>query len=144
LKDTHILHVLMADDDEDDCMFARDAFKESGILGLMCFVADGEELLRYLSDSAVLPEIILLDLNMPRKNGRQALQEIKSTPAFQNISVVILTTSKEENDVTFCRKNGANSFLSKPANFREWVEIMKSLAEKWPVTEDEIKYVVSA
>jgi CheY-like chemotaxis protein len=121
----------MADDDEDDCMFARDAFKKSGVPGLMDFVADGVELLEYLSGSAVLPTIILLDLNMPRKNGKQALKEIRSTPAFQNIPVVILTTSHGEKDVEFCQKHGARSFFTKPASFSEWVEIMKSLADKW-------------
>jgi CheY-like chemotaxis protein len=119
----------MADDDEDDCMFARKAFEESGIPGLMDFVADGVELLEYLSDSGVLPTIILLDLNMPRKNGKEALKEIKSTPALQNIPVVILTTSHWEDDVEFCRRHGACTFLTKPVSFREWVEIIKSLAE---------------
>jgi CheY-like chemotaxis protein len=135
LKVAQILKVLMADDDEDDCMFARDAFKESGSLGLMDFVADGVELIEYLLGSGVLPTIILLDLNMPRKNGKQALKEIKSSPAFQNIPVVILTTSRQENDVEFCRRHGASSFLTKPASFREWVDIIKSLADKWPVAE---------
>jgi CheY-like chemotaxis protein len=129
LKAAHSLQVLMADDDEDDCMFARNAFEESGVRGLMDFVADGVELLKYLSHSVVLPTIILLDLNMPRKNGKEALKEIKSTPAFQHITVVILTTSQWEDDVEFCRRHGASTFLTKPASFKEWVEIIKSLAE---------------
>jgi CheY-like chemotaxis protein len=130
LKAAHSLQVLMADDDEDDCMFARNAFEKSGVPGLMDFVADGVELMEYLSSSDVLPTIILLDLNMPRKNGLQALKEIKSTPAFQDIYVVILTTSREENDVEFCRKNGASSFFTKPESFKDWIEIMRSLDKK--------------
>jgi CheY-like chemotaxis protein len=139
LKTAHMLQVLMADDDEDDCMFARDAFEKSGILGVVDFVADGAELLEYLSGSDVLPALILLDLNMPRKNGQQALKEIKATPAFQNIPVVILTTSRQEKDVEFCRKHGASSFLTKPSSFSEWIEIMKSLAEELQTSKNERK-----
>jgi CheY-like chemotaxis protein len=126
--------ILMADDDDDDCTLARDAFSESGTRGRIHFVDDGIELLDYLSGSAALPTVILLDLNMPRKNGRQALNEIKSTPAFQNIPVVVLTTSREEDDFFYCREKGVNLFLTKPSRFSEWVEIMNSLADTWLVT----------
>jgi two-component system response regulator len=68
---------------------------------------------------------------MPRKDGRQALREIKSIPAFQSIPIVVLTTSREEKDLLFSREMGANSFITKPVRFGEWVEMMKSLAEKW-------------
>jgi two-component system, chemotaxis family, response regulator Rcp1 len=82
------------------------------------------------SETKRLPDLILLDLNMPRKNGRQALLEIKSDPAFQNIPVVILTTS-EKKVVDPITKAECNSFITKPSDFDEWVEIMKSLAERW-------------
>jgi len=125
--------VLMADDDEDDCLLARDAFQVSGIPGLIHFVGDGMELMNFLSGSSFLPSIILLDLNMPRKNGHQALKELKSTLAFQDIPIVILTTSQEEEDISYCREEGAVSFITKPSSFNEWVWIMKSLTDAWSV-----------
>ncbi len=131
--------VVMADDDDDDCMLAKDAFAESLAPGAIHCVEDGIELLDYLegieedgiNDRKDLPALILLDLNMPRKDGRQALKEIKSTPAFQGIPIVVLTTSREERDIIFSREMGANSFITKPATFDEWVDMMKSLVEKW-------------
>jgi CheY-like chemotaxis protein len=126
--------VLMADDDDDDCLLARDAFQVSGIPGLMHFVGDGMELMNFLSDASFLPTVILLDLNMPRKNGHQALKELKSTPAFQNIPIVILTTSQEDDDKSYCRNEGAVSFITKPSSFNEWVGIMKSLTDAWAGT----------
>jgi len=131
LEHNNIPLILMADDDNDDCMLARDAFQFSGARGTMDFVDDGIELIKYLSRSDILPALILLDLNMPRKNGRQALKEVKSIPAFQNIPVVVLTTSREENDFVYCRETGANLFITKPASFSEWIEIMRYIAETW-------------
>lgn len=128
--------ILMADDDEDDCMLARDAFEESKVHGAFCCVENGIELLEYLSRSGKhrretrsLPALILLDLNMPRKNGRQALAEIKSVPAFQNIPIVVLTTSRQEKDVTCCRGMGAKDVITKPALFSEWVALMIALVK---------------
>lgn len=121
----------MADDDNDDCMLAKDAFEANGTQCMMHFVEDGVQLLRYLSDSVTLPDLILLDLNMPRKDGRQALKEVKSNPVFQDIPVVVLTTSRAENDLIYCRKTGANSFITKPSSFSEWVGAMMALADTW-------------
>jgi CheY-like chemotaxis protein len=126
--------VLMADDDDDDCTLAKEAFEASAAPGMIHCVEDGIRLLKYLSNFAPLPALILLDLNMPRKDGRQILKELKSTPAFQDIPVVVFTTSREEKDITYSREMGANSFITKPAKFGEWVEIMKCLADKWLVT----------
>jgi CheY-like chemotaxis protein len=78
-----------------------------------------------------MPDVILLDLSMPRKDGREALLEIKSYPELQPIPIVILTTSEEEEDIAFCIKAGANEFITKPATFKEWVGIMKSLSRYW-------------
>jgi CheY-like chemotaxis protein len=75
--------------------------------------------------------VILLDLNMPRKDGRQALREIKAAPALQSIPIVILTTSREKEDMTYTSDMGAEAFFTKPAAFREWVRIMKALADQW-------------
>ena len=126
----------MADDDEEDCILAREAFEESGALAAFSSVEDGIALMEYLfqhsrSESGRLPDLILLDLNMPRKDGREALLEIKAEPALQHIPIVILSTSTEEKDVVFSKKAGAKSFITKPATFEEWVRIMKSLSEIW-------------
>ncbi|MFZ0927670.1 MAG: response regulator [Syntrophobacteraceae bacterium] len=136
MPDSNHKTVLMADDDEEDCMLARDAFAESGAIVAFSSVADGIELMDYLSErsrSAAnrLPDLILLDMNMPRKDGRQALAEIKSEPALRHIPIVILTSADEREDADFTMKAGAESFITKPATFDEWVEIMKSLARSW-------------
>jgi CheY-like chemotaxis protein len=131
LNTSEILIVLMADDDDDDCMLAKDAFDESGVNGALRCVENGLELMDYLFSSNPRPVLILLDLNMPQKDGRQALKEIKAIPALQSIPIVVLTTSQEERDVFYCREMGANSFVTKPASFTEWIKIMKSLANYW-------------
>lgn len=128
--------VLMADDDEEDCFLAREAFSESGVKAAFSCVEDGMELMDYLSEHSqprALPDLILLDLNMPRKDGREALLEIKAEPTLQDIPIVILTTSEEQKDKAFTLEAGANSFITKPATFDEWVEIMKALAQLWLV-----------
>lgn len=133
--------VLMADDDADDCMLAKDAFQETKAqAGFFC-VEDGDELMSYLFSSVgdqpraaeqrPLPALILLDLNMPRKDGRQALSEIKSVPAFRNIPIVVLTTSREEKDIVFSREMGAESFITKPNRFDQWIQMMNDLADRW-------------
>lgn len=128
--------VLMADDDAEDCMLATEAFRESGAQAAFACVANGIELMDYLSGHADpeekgLPALILLDLNMPRKDGREALLEIKAEPALKNIPIVILTTSEEQKDIDFTKIAGAESFITKPPSFDEWVEIMKSLVRRW-------------
>jgi CheY-like chemotaxis protein len=131
--------VLMADDDEEDCMLASHALAESGAKAAFSCVEDGMKLMDYLtehsrSEAKRLPDLILLDLNMPRKDGRQALVEIKSDPDLQHIPIVILTTSKEQKDVDLTMKAGARSFITKPADFDKWIEIMKSLADQWLIS----------
>ncbi|MGC8492990.1 MAG: response regulator [Syntrophobacteraceae bacterium] len=128
--------VVMADDDADDCMLAKEAFTESGARALFFCVEDGMELLDYLarlcaSGKNGLPALILLDLNMPRKDGRAALVEIKSQPLLKSIPIVILTTSGEQRDIEFTARAGADSFITKPESFDKWIEMMKSLAKTW-------------
>jgi CheY-like chemotaxis protein len=130
------LSVLMADDDEEDCLLASKAFEASGTEVSFRCVMDGMELMDYLADRSnaggeKLPDLILLDLNMPRKDGREALIEIKAEPALRNIPIIILTTSQDEKDIAFTMKAGAESFITKPATFDEWVKIMKSLVASW-------------
>jgi CheY-like chemotaxis protein len=129
-------NVLMADDDDEDCLLATEAFLETGEKAAFSCVEDGIKLMDYLSNRSSskpgeLPDLILLDLNMPRKDGREALLEIKSDPALKNIPIIILTTSEEKKDKEFSIKAGANSFITKPATFNEWIEMMRSLAVQW-------------
>lgn len=123
---------LMADDDDDDCILAHTAFRESGAEGTLACVSNGVELLEYLgSQNAPLPRLILLDLNMPRKDGREVLKEIKSSPAIADIPIVILTTSREQMDIETSMQNGATAFITKPETFGKWVEMMRCLRKAW-------------
>ena len=130
--------ILMADDDAEDRMLAADVMKESRLGNSFRCVEDGQELMDYLTHAgkyagsdAPRPGLILLDLNMPRKDGRQALKEIKSDPDLRRIPVVILTTSKTEEDVVRSYDLGANSFITKPVTFDRLVEIVRSLGNYW-------------
>ena len=116
--------ILVADDDADDRLMLRDALVENRLANDLRFVEDGEELMDYLlhrgrySDSQKnpLPGLILLDLNMPRMDGREALKEIKSHPELRSIPVVVLTTSKAEEDIYRTYNMGVNSFISEASN----------------------------
>ncbi len=130
--------ILMADDDADDRMLTRDALHESRLGNPFREVEDGQELMDYLrragkyaTADAPRPGLILLDLNMPRMNGREALEQIKSDPNLQCIPVIILTTSKTEEDVLRSYGLGANSFITKPVTFDRLVEIVRTLGTYW-------------
>ena len=131
--------ILMADDDEDDRLLTKDAFQEYRVGNDLMFVEDGEELMDYLHRKGKFtdpkrsprPGLILLDLNMPRKDGREALEEIKSDPNFRSIPVVVLTTSKAEEDVLRSYDLGVNSFITKPVTFGGLVEVVKTLGKYW-------------
>lgn len=131
--------ILMADDDEDDRLLTQDALAESRVLNELHFVEDGVELLEYLErkgrfeekDSSPRPGLILLDLNMPRMDGREALQAIKANPNLKGIPVVILTTSKQEEDMVKGYDLGAASYITKPVTFDGLVELMQALGKYW-------------
>ncbi len=131
--------ILMADDDEDDRLLTQDALAESRVLNELHFVEDGVELLEYLErkgkfeDKSISPRpgLILLDLNMPRMDGREALQAIKAHPNLKGIPVVILTTSKQEEDMVKGYNLGAASYITKPVTFDGLVELMKTLGKYW-------------
>ena len=131
--------ILMADDDEDDRLLALDALKEGRVLNNLYCVEDGVELLEYLrregkfADPATSPRpsLILLDLNMPRMDGREALQHIKADPNLRSIPVVILTTSKEEEDMIRGYDLGAASYITKPVNFEGLVDLMRAIGRYW-------------
>lgn len=131
--------ILMADDDAEDRMFTQKALTESRLANDLKCVEDGEELLDYLRrhggyadpEQSPRPHVILLDLNMPRMSGREALEEIKKDPTLCHIPVVVLTTSEEEEDVIRSYELGANSFITKPVTFDGLVQVMRSLGNYW-------------
>ena len=133
------IRILVAEDDADDRMMIKDAFEESRLGNPVDFVEDGVQLMNYLqreSEYANLvdlpyPGFILLDLNMPRKDGRTALREIKASPILQRIPIVILTTSKAEEDIVRTYNLGVNSFICKPVTFDSLVEIVKTVGRYW-------------
>ena len=130
--------ILMADDDDDDFVLTEKALGESRLLNQLILVRDGEELLDYLhrkgdynADNAPRPGVILLDLNMPRKDGREALKEIKSDDSLRNIPVVVFTTSKAEEDIYKTYQLGVNSFITKPVTFDNLTKVMRTLGNYW-------------
>ncbi|MBE0595861.1 MAG: response regulator [Desulfuromonadales bacterium] len=133
------ISILMADDDPDDRLMAREALQEARISNLLYFVEDGQELLDFLRREgpyappleAPRPGLILLDLNMPRMDGREALRQIKTTPELRSIPVVILTTSRAEEDILRSYDLGSSSFITKPVTFAGLVEVMRSLGRYW-------------
>ncbi len=131
--------ILMADDDPDDRLLAKDALEESHLRNKLEFVKDGEELMDYLYRrgkyaeliDSPLPGLILLDLNMPRRDGREALREIKADPSLRRIPVVILTTSKAEEDILRTYDLSVSGFIIKPDALEGLVHVMKALVQYW-------------
>jgi CheY-like chemotaxis protein len=128
--------ILMADDDEEDCALTKDAMADARLANSMRFVHDGEQLMDYLNQrgeyaDAPRPGVILLDLNMPKKDGREALAEIKADPELRNIPVCILTTSSAEEDIFKSYDLGANSFITKPVTFAGLVEALQAWSRYW-------------
>jgi CheY-like chemotaxis protein len=131
--------ILVADDDPDDRQLTKEAFEESRILNDLRFVVDGVELMEYLqrrgryadpADSP-RPSLILLDLNMPRKDGREALEEIRSDPRLRAIRIIVMTTSKAEEDILRSYNLSASSYITKPITFDGLVEVVKALGKYW-------------
>ncbi len=139
IRNNFPVRILVADDDADDRMMIGDAFTESKLGNPIDFVEDGVQLLEYLRREGKYahfagqpyPGFILLDLNMPRKDGRTVLQEIKNDPTLHRIPVVILTTSKAEEDIIKTYNLGVNSFICKPVSFDKLVDIVKTVGHYW-------------
>src|SRR3954470_20102357 len=131
--------ILMADDDADDRTLTKEAFEEGRLINDIRFVENGEQLLDYLRKqgayappaSAPRPGLILLDLNMPRKDGRTVLKELKSDPELRQIPVVVLTTSKADEDIYKSYDLGVNSYIVKPVTFEALVDILQTLEKYW-------------
>lgn len=131
--------ILMAEDDSDDRLLAQDALGESGLATDVHFVEDGVELMDYLTRKNKFsrladtprPGLIILDLNMPKKDGREALREIRAHPELKKIPVVVFTTSTADTDIARVYELGANSFISKPVAFNSLVSVMKAICQYW-------------
>jgi CheY-like chemotaxis protein len=136
-RESSPITILMADDDPDDRFLVKEAFEENRIINNLETVEDGEELMDFLhrrgkfSETTITPGLILLDLNMPRKSGLDALKEIKSDEKLRRLPVVILTTSKAEEDIVRSYDLGVNSFIVKPVTFESLVELVKDLDKYW-------------
>jgi two-component system response regulator len=133
------MNILIADDDPDDRLMIREALNQSIASSQVFGVEDGEDLLDFLynrgqytkNDAKQMPDLILLDLNMPKKNGLEALKDIKADPMLRHIPIVILTTSKEEEDIYRTYDLGVNSFITKPVTYESLVNTMKILGKYW-------------
>jgi CheY-like chemotaxis protein len=133
------ISLVIADDDADDRMLIEDAFVESRLSNARDYVEDGQELLHFLRaegkwsdrDATKLPGLILLDLNMPRMDGRTALEHLKADPKLKRIPVVVLTTSKAEEDILRTYDLGVSSFISKPVTFDGLVDVVRALNHYW-------------
>jgi len=131
--------ILLADDYADDADMIADALGDAGRDADLRRVADGEELMDYLLGRAAYadrarapwPDLVLLDLNMPLKDGRESLAEIRSEPALRRLPVVVLSTSSDHFDITESYEFGANSYLVKPHDYTSWIELMRTLCHYW-------------
>lgn len=125
--------VLIADDDPDDRMMIQEAFSERCPGCRLCFVQDGEELMAFLSgkaahpDAGQIPDLLMLDLNMPLKDGREALVEIKANYRYRTMPTVVMTTSAREEDRQFCLEKGADRYIVKPPRYTELLEVITAL-----------------
>ena len=138
--DHRLVTILIADDDEEDRLLAEEALRGAHLANDLRFVVDGQDLMEYLrregryagaNGSAPTPGIILLDLNMPKMDGREALAEIKADPILKQIPVVVLTTSQAEQDIFRTYELGVNSFITKPVTFAGLVEVMRAFSHYW-------------
>lgn len=137
-KNNDPITILMADDDDDDYLLTKKALKENNLINELVHVRDGEQLLHYLRGEGEYaeakpprPGVVLLDLNMPRMDGREALKAIKSDPTLNGIPIVIFTTSKAEEDVYRSYQLGSNSFITKPVTFENLIKVMKTIGSYW-------------
>jgi CheY-like chemotaxis protein len=139
MKSTQRRTILMADDDGEDCALVGDALRETNHPCDLHFVHNGEELFDYLRRqgeyehiaNAPRPDLILLDLKMPRKDGRETLMDLKNDPQWRTIPVIVLTTSTASADVNFCYDAGVNSYITKPSSYRKLVAILESITRYW-------------
>ena len=136
LSDARPVEILLVEDSPSDTALTREALEKGKIANNLNCVGDGVEALEYLRQQgryskAIRPDLIMLDLNMPRKDGREVLKELKSDPSLKTIPVIVLTTSRAEQDILQSYQLNANCYITKPVDFRKFVEIIKSIEHFW-------------
>lgn len=130
------LEVLLVEDDEDDVLLTKEALKDSKVIVSMAVAPDGDDALKMLRrqppfEDSPVPDLILLDLNLPRVSGREVLKELKADPVLRKIPVVVLTTSAADTDILKCYDLGANCYITKPVDFEQFQRIIKVIDEFW-------------
>ena len=134
--ETQPMEILLVEDNEDDILLEQEALAEAKLVNLMSVVRDGEEAMAFLRrqgqyQDAQMPGLILLDINMPKKNGFEVLNELKADPALMHIPVVMLTTSDNESDIVKSYAKGACSYITKPMDFDKFRDVIKQFALYW-------------
>jgi len=141
------LHILLADDDPDDCRFFDQALKELSIHSTLKIATDGEELMQLLTDKSVeIPDVLFLDINMPRKSGTECLEEIKNSERLQNLPIVILSTSNSAEKITLHFKIGANVYIHKPKDFSQLKQVIHHALpiSTEGIAKSKLKYILNA
>ena len=133
---TDSINILLAEDNEDDVLMIQEAFNEANLTNIIDVVSDGEQALRYLRrqppyESARLPGLVLLDINMPRRDGFEVLEEVKTDPRLRHLPVFMLTTSHREEDVVPSYSRGACSYVTKPIDFKQFQDVVKQFGLYW-------------
>ena len=127
--DTQPISVLLVEDDPGDVVLIEEAFEHNKVRNTLKIVGDGVEAMEYLRSDAARPDLVLLDLNLPRKDGREVLAEIKGDPELRSIPVVVLTTSKAEEDILRSYDLHANAYVTKPVDFNRFIEVVRQIDE---------------
>ena len=125
------VHILLVEDNEGDIILTREALKEGKIKNEISVARDGEEALAFLKEAALLPDLVLLDINLPRMNGLELLTIIKQDEDLKKIPVIMLTTSVSEKDIFESYTNYANCFISKPVNLPQFMDVVKTIEDFW-------------
>ncbi len=136
MMNTEPMEILLVEDNEDDILLEQEALADAKLINLLYVVRDGEEAIAYLRrqgkyKNAPMPGLILLDINMPKKNGFEVLNEIKADPSLMHIPVIMLTTSDSEADIVKSYAKGACSFITKPMDFDKFRDVVRQFALYW-------------
>jgi len=131
-----VIHILLVEDNEGDILLTREAFEEAKILTDLTVVRDGKEAIDFLTRQgkhthAKMPDMLLLDVNLPKKNGHEVLQFVKGDENLKHIPVIILTTSSSPKDINFSYKNYANCFITKPVDVNEFMSVIATIENFW-------------
>ena len=147
-KKIKTLNILLADDDTDDCNFFKEALVKLNLSANLKTVNDGEELMQLLSNETIdLPNLLFLDINMPRKNGFECLSEIKKNDRLKDLPIVIFSTSNSRDNINHAFKIGANIYISKPGNFNQLMQVIQHaipIASDKIVSSSQLKYILNA